>query len=382
MRGAVPGDRVRVQLGRVKKRFARGTVLEVLDAPHRVEPLCPHLDHCGGCPWQRIPVETQREALTTHLARTLSQAAGRPVTPAPLHGPAETTAWRSTARVHWARGRLGFYGPGGKDVADIDHCPVFEPAVATLYGEVRSHLLPHLPGTGTLRLSAAPGAASGTLSIRLPAERRATVKAIAHFVEGTEACHGAVVQQGSERHIFGAPENIFGAADVPHPAESFVQAHQAGNHALGQEVVERLSDARSVIELYAGSGNLSLALAAAGVSVTAVEIDPAAVEALNRAAAARNLTAHLRAIAGDAGQWPAGDYDAALIDPPRSGAGPALEGLCCTTVTRLLYVSCDAATLGRDVRQLVARGWRVEHARAFDLFPHTGHVEALVELRR
>ena len=116
--------------------------------------------------------------------------------------------------------------------------------------------------------------------------------------------------------------------------------------------------------------------------MTAVEIDPAAVDALNRAAAARGLAERLRAVAGDAASMPSGRYDSVLIDPPRSGAGDAIEGLCCTEATRLLYVSCDAATLGRDVRQLVGRGWRVEHARAFDLFPHTGHVEVVATVAR
>ncbi len=143
VRGAAPGDRVRVRLERVKKRFARGTLIEVLDAPRRAETFCPHLARCGGCPWQRIPVESQREALTAHLARTLSQAAGTPVVPAPLHGPEATMGWRSTTRVHWANGGMGFYGPAGRVVSDIDACPVFEPAVAALYTEVRSRLLPH-----------------------------------------------------------------------------------------------------------------------------------------------------------------------------------------------------------------------------------------------
>ena len=382
VRGAAPGDRVRVRLTRVKKRFARSVLLDVLDAPRRAETFCPHLDTCGGCPWQRVPVPAQRAALSAHLGRTLSQATGASVAPAPIHGPTETMGWRSTARVHWRQGALGFFGAGGQTVVDIDHCPVFSPTLAALYTAVRRQLAPQLKGSGTLRLSASPSAESGTVSLTLPPADGASMAAVERFVASADACHGAVVGQGGARTVFGRDHNVFGAAHVGHPAESFVQAHQPGNAALAAEVVDRLADAKAVIELYAGSGNLSLALAEAGVSVTAVEIDPAAAAALNQTAMDRGLAGRLRAIAGDAGDLPPGPFDCALIDPPRSGAADALEGLCCTGVTRLLYVSCDAATLGRDVRDLVARGWRVEHARAYDLFPHTGHVEALVELRR
>ena len=341
LRAAAPGDVVRARITQAKKRFLRAERLEVLAAGPRAEALCPHFERCGGCPWMAVPRAVQRETLRAHVARALD------VEVPPIE-PTAGVGWRATARVHWRAGRLGFHAAGSSEVVDVDACPVLAPEVATLYAEVRGL---ELQGRGTLRITAAPGQV------------------------GTVRVERGQLRLGALR---GAGGNVFDG--VRHPAGSFVQAHRAGNATLVAAVVDALADAGRVLELFAGSGNLSLALAARGVSVLAVEQDPQAVAALNAEAARRGLPVEARA--GDAADPPVDGHRVALVDPPRSGAATAVRALHDRGVQRIAYVSCDPATLARDARTLRDLGWTLDSARAFDLFPHTGHVEVLALLTR
>ncbi|MCB9551300.1 MAG: class I SAM-dependent RNA methyltransferase [Myxococcales bacterium] len=329
-----------------------------------------------------IPLADQRAALHAHLTRALGQAQGAPVPVDPVLAVEPTTAWRSTARLHWRDGLLGYHRAESHDLLDIDRCPVLRPPLPALLAAVRARLAPHLRGEGTLRLTAAPDAPSGTVELRpesapSPALRRA----LEALVADEPTCHGAVIRRGADvvaRH--GDPVDRLGPAAVAHPTGSFVQAHQDGNAALVAAVLDALRGAERVLELHAGSGNFTLALAAAGHHVTAIEHDPHAARALADEAARRGLADRVDPRCGDAERPPRGRHDAALLDPPRAGARGAVDALAERDLDRIVYVSCNPATLARDIARLAARGWRIERARPFDLFPHTGHVEALTVL--
>ncbi len=383
VRGAGPGDVVRARVTQVRKRHARAAVETRLgDGPARVAPFCPRVDVCGGCPWQGVDATAQGAALHLHVQRALDRAVGGTAPLLPLRAVAPRDAWRSTARLHWRDGRLGYYRAGG-DLLDVPDCPILAPPLDALFAAARRRLLPVLAGHGSLRLTGAPDAPSGTLSAFPDGPTPPGLdEALAALVEAEPACHGAAVLDGGGERTFGHAVDLLGPASVPHPAGTFAQAHQPGAQALVAEVVDRLRGEPTVLELYAGSGAFTFALAAAGHRVVAVESAPRAVEALRAAAAARGLSDRVRATLGDAAGLPAEVPRAALIDPPRRGARDAVEALHRAGVERLLYVACDPITLARDVAWLVERGWRMEQGRCFDLFPHTGHVETWVDLRR
>ncbi|MCB9538042.1 MAG: class I SAM-dependent RNA methyltransferase [Myxococcales bacterium] len=383
VRGAGPGDVVRARVSQVRKRHARAVVeARVADGPARVEPFCPRVDVCGGCPWQGIDDAVQGAALHAHVQRALDRAVGGSAPLLPLRAVAPRAAWRSTARLHWQDGRLGYYRAGG-DLFDVPDCPVLAPPLDALFAAARRHLLPALRGQGALRLTGAPDAPSGTLTAAPDgATPPGLARALAAVVEAEPACHGAALVGPEGVRTFGDPVDALGPERVPHPAGTFVQAHQPGVQALAAEILERLRGVPSVLELYAGSGAFTFALAAAGHRVVAVESAPRAVEALRAAAAARGLSERVLARLGDAARLPPDPPRVALIDPPRKGAREAVAALHGAGVERLLYVACDPITLARDVAWLVERGWRMEQGRCFDLFPHTGHVETWVDLRR
>jgi 23S rRNA (uracil1939-C5)-methyltransferase len=375
LRGAAPGDVVEVRVTEARPRLLRAEVVRRIAAgAGAVEPFCPLVARCGGCPWQGIDPAVQIAALDEHVRRALGRAAGQGEPPRflpPVSGAAR--GWRSTVRMRWEGGRLGFREAGSHALTDVPECPVVTPEVAALLAEVRADLLPALRGAGTLRLTAAPGAASGTVALEPERPGDAPPDRVAAFVRTAKHCHGAVMPG----RAFGDPVNRFGG--VPHPAGSFVQAHQPGNAFLVAAVVEAAGPPGEVLELFAGSGNFTLALAAAGHRVTAVESDPAAVERLRTEAGRRGLGDRVAAIHGDAGRPPA-RAPLIVLDPPRAGFRqlPAVA----SGARRVVYVSCDPATLARDVTAMVQAGWRLEEARVFDLFPHTGHAEALAVLGR
>lgn len=374
VRGCGPGDVVDVALTKVRKRWAEGRLTRRISAgPHAVEPFCPLVDQCGGCPWQGVEIDVQREALVAHVSRLLTRAAGETVEVTCV-GTEPVHAWRSTARLHWRAGRIGYHLPGGQRVLDVEACPILAPPLPALYAAVRAQL--PLTGRGSMRLTAAPGASSGTVSLDPAKSPSAELVTAARQLINDPSCHG--VQLGTLQ--FGKPTNRLGPLEVPHPAGAFVQAHQPGNAELVTAAVAACGEPGRVVELFAGSGNFSLALAAAGHRVLAIEVDRAAVKALAAEAERRGLPIKTRI--GDAAQLPDQLPKVALIDPPRVGAAEAVAALHAAGVERIVYVACAPASLARDVAWLAQNGWRVASAQAFDLFPHTGHVETLVVLER
>ena len=165
-----------------------------------------------------------------------------------------------------------------------------------------------------------------------------------------------------------------------------MQAHQRGNQALIEEVICGVGDAHHVLELYAGSGNLTLPLAQAHPQrrLVALEYDIAAVASLNQVA--HKITAggepRISALAQSIDQLPEGDFDHIVLDPPRAGAAPVIEAIAQHTASKITYISCHPAALARDLRKLAGHGWRVESARIFHLFPHSGHAEVYCLLSR
>lgn len=379
--GAAPGDRVRVEVTEVERRFFRGRNLEILArGPVHAEAFCPVLDACGGCPWGRITVAAQNDALEANVFRALRQAAGMDFDALPLRAPEPTLRWRSTARIHVRGTRFGYFAPGTQALVTPPTCAVLAPELEALWRHAEAHALSvGVTGNGTMRLTSRPGAPSGTLTLEAETGTRKWDTWAQALLSGP--CHGVRIRwPNGNPQDFGLVEDRLGPHEAPHPTGSFVQAHQPGSAALVAEAVEWMEcqPDDKVLELYAGSGNFTMALAAAGLSVTAVESNADAASRLRSEAGRRGLRVEVHT--QDAARLPRGSWEAALLDPPRAGARPVLAALVAARPKRIVYVSCDPATLSRDVADLVAAGARLERARAWALFPHTGHVETVARL--
>ncbi|MGQ0616570.1 MAG: class I SAM-dependent RNA methyltransferase [Acidimicrobiia bacterium] len=360
--GALPGERARVRVVAEKKSFARAHLVAVVEAaPERVAPPCPRVaDGCGGCTWQHVDAEAQRRLKAGIVADALRRI-GR-VGPPPIGlGPAlPAFGFRTTVRCLIEGGRAAFRHHRGHDPVVAGRCLVAHPLIDELVADGRFDGCTEV----TLRCGAATGdrlvvAEPGAAGVRVPADV-------------------VVVAGGSADHA--TFHDVVAGRRWRISAGSFFQTRTDGAEALvgavRAAVGAALTAQPTVVDLYAGvglfAGTLGPALGAG--RVVAVESNPAAA-----ADAAHNL-ADLDAtvVAADVRRWRPVRADVVVADPPRSGLGAAgADIVAATGAGRVVLVSCDPASLGRDTALLAQRGFDLVGVSLVDLFPHTAHVETV-----
>lgn len=361
---AAPGDRVRAQVERVRGKVAFASLLEVVNASSvRVEPPCPYFGRCGGCDFQQLTYEAQLAAKVEiirdclrRIAR-LESPAGIPITPSP-------GIWQYRSRARWqhdpVRQYLGYYELASHRVCDVVECPVVIPAVGDKLSALRA----------TLAGAATAGAFEGTEEFQAVAGD-----------DGVSLLPPLAAGDAGERFREIAGERY------RFDASCFFQI----NHALLAPLLDAaLGDATGAraVDLYCGVGLFTLPLARRFTRVIGVEGNATAT-----GFARLNLTdarlANASIETARVGAWLArhakslAPVDFVLLDPPRAGAEPeAIAGILTLRPERIAYVSCDPATLARDLRTLAVGGYTLDSLAAFDMFPQTHHVETVVHLSR
>jgi 23S rRNA (uracil1939-C5)-methyltransferase len=380
--GALPGERVRIAPEAKKRRrrggAQRGRLVSIIEASEeRVEPPCEAQGRCGGCPLMML----SRRGQHAHKARVASEATGLEVS---LVEVGEPLGYRRRARLALAEGRVGYRHPRSKRIVDIERCLVLEESLGRALDAVRTRVLPLWSGEGELLLARGGGGRAVTW-IRTETPQPPELYQVLRDEVAAERLAGASLSiGGTAPAVIGDPREV---AEGPNgepllsPAFGFSQANTAVNRALVQRVVALAEPAgERVLELYAGHGNLSVALAPEARSFVAVEQSASAAEACQKNLASRGLAG--RVITADAGEGArrVGKADVVVLDPPRTGARDALPALLATRPARIVYVSCDLATLRRDLGELRAGGFEAREAFAFDMFPQTAHLETVVLL--
>ena len=372
-----PGDVGSVRFAQ-RGRLARGELVALsTPSPARVEPPCPHYtqDDCGGCQLQHIRYESQLDA-KAHIIRDALQRIGKRDVPLP-HVRPSPSPWRyrrkltlamRRRRSGWIAGLHPYDRPAS--VFPLRDCPITEERVLTIWRDVLDAAddLPDAPELrGAVRLD--EGGASFVLQggHEWPGSARffARVPALDSLWWEPEHRQRTLLQERETAHA---------------PGASFAQVNAGVAELLRDHVVARVGDhaPASVVDAYAGLGDLAAALAAQGIRVTAIELDPEAA-----AWAARRLPTGSRAVAArveDAlpGALPA---DVVILNPPRTGVDVRVTRALEETPDRpraIVYVSCNPATLARDLSRLP--GYRIASLVAFDMFPQTAHVETVCEL--
>jgi len=356
-----PGDRVRVRLTKQTKSFARGELVEVLEAStDRVDPPCPHFKRgCGGCAWQHVARPAQLAAKQAIVAGALRKLA---VPIEPVADPCPPLGWRRRARFHVAGGRVGLYREGSHDVLPIDSCPQLVPALDAAYRAVAAASPPD--GELALALGHKGEVVVGVQKPWKLAEKLVGKAGIVGVLAGEASVGRPRIEL--EPGLQGGPWDFAQAS-----AEGNAALIEHARGALGRpQVVDKPPPFGFVLELYAGSGNLTRGFRADGWEVTTSDLTPGcdlvgpADEVLARA------------------KGPNGPFDAIVLDPPRTGAAEAVAGILAHAPRTVVYVSCDPATLARDAERLVAGGYRAERAWPIDLMPQTAHVEVVLRLVR
>ncbi len=399
--GALAGEQVQFRLRRRRGRYDEGEVVTVLKpSPLRIEPRCPHFGLCGGCTLQHMEPQVQLAHKQQVMLEQLENLGG--VKPDQLLAPLRGASWgyRHKARLaaKYVPGKggalVGFRERNKPYVADLAGCEVLHPSVGRKLLQLRA-LVDSLSCPDRIpQIEIAVGDANTALVVR-------------HLVELNES-DLAELRAFGERHsmsIFlqpGGPDTVRLLAGEPmlfyqlpaHDIEigfqptDFIQVNADINRRLVDKVVELLEPRATdhVLDLFCGIGNFTLPLARRVARVDGVEL---AADLLSRAGdnARRNRLDNVDWICSDLSE-PQGDYlrrhyQRVLLDPPRTGAIALLQQMDFTAVDRLVYVSCNPATLGRDARVLVERsGFRATKACVVDMFPHTSHIESIVVFER
>ena len=390
-RGGLRDERVLLTLDPKAQKPARGRVVSVLaPAAERVSPACPHVLRCGGCPLMHASLEQQRALKLGFLREGLRRAGFADDFPLQQSVAQEVLAYRRRARLSFLAGsggrKLGYRRERSHELADVDACAVLHPALAQALAAARAALLPQLAGEGELSLALGRGQLPVLVLRCKTAQPPALYAACEALVSAGRAAGVALYAAGATMPArFGDPtEWSEGSDGAPLEGTSggFSQAHAEINRRLVERVREQAAPAgRKLLELYAGHGNFSVALAGEAAAYTAVEQDAGAVAALRRNLSARSLQAKVVEADALAYAIPAG-VDVLLLDPPRVGAPGVLARAAERKIKRVVYVSCDPQTLGRDLAELTARGYAPTWAEAYEMFPQTADLESLVVLER
>jgi 23S rRNA (uracil1939-C5)-methyltransferase len=418
---ALPGDRVRARVTKVKRRYGDAVTVEVLErGPDRVEAPCPHFGACGGCRWQDLDYVAQLGHKTSQVRDALERIGHQtgfeldPIVPA-----LDTLRYRNKVEFTWTPGpdgpSLGFHRAGRWDqVLPLDHCllvgDAFNRARRTVEAWGRAHdLVPFDQRTheGYLRNLVVRGSErTGQLLLVLvtaPGELPGRVALVEELAELVPECVG-VLHAESDRLAevtSGLPTSVISGRDwyeedllglrLNVSAGAFIQTNTAMCERLYELALEEagLTGSEVVWDLYSGIGSIALALAKQAGRVIGVEI---VEEACQRAAenAERNGVENAIFVAGDVakavrplleGGLPSPDV--VVVDPPRAGLTPkAVRRVLELEPSRIVYVSCNPTTLAGNAQLLAEGGYKLERVRPVDMFPHTHHVECVARFER
>ncbi len=387
MPGALPGERVELVRTESKRGAARGKLIRVLESvAGRRKPPCADASRCGGCPLMIASPELQREIKQGFLADACRGLPGADETELEWVDSPATLGYRRRARLAWHRDTLGYRQLHSKRVTPIGECIVLVQPLRQAWDQLRTHLASLLRGAGEIQLQL-------TDSTRVLVDLRAEGEQPPELFEACETLcalpliAGVTLRTAGEGHAASWGETRVairtGATGVLEgPGGVFSQANDRVNERLIEAVVRLAEpDDLRVLELHCGIGNFTVGLAARASALVAVERDPLAVEACQRNL--KRLGRRARVTVGDANHPPKGRYDVVVLDPPRQGAKALFEAAeVLPGPRRLVYVSCDTATLARDLRLATAKGYHIDRLIGFDMFPQTAHLESLVRLVR
>jgi 23S rRNA (uracil1939-C5)-methyltransferase len=351
----LPGEVVRAEVERVKSDLFRGRLIQVISpSPSRISPPCPFFLHCGGCHYQHAESSFQVEQ-----KRLILQEALRRVGKIEFKGEIQTIAgeawgYRNRAQLHIENGSVGYFEHGSHSLCPIDHCSIASPALNNAIAKLNGHVLPRV--TTTVELFTNETDTQFHVWDRLPAAGYRLFESL-----GTNG-----------------PIDYDGFRVSP---DSFFQVNRFLIEALVQCAIGDRGG-NWAVDLYAGVGLFSARLAERFMKVTAVESSRRAFQDLQfninrRALPVIAENKPTEEFVGSLDQTP----ELILADPPRTGLGKeVVRELVRIRAPQLTIVSCDPATLARDLQGLLAGGYSIEEITMVDLFPQTFHLETVVQL--
>lgn len=403
--GALPEEQVRFRYRKQRKRLSEGEVTEVLrESPDRVKPPCSYSDRCGGCSLQHLSSKHQigfKQKVVLELLERFGKVQPQNIV-APIIGPTEGYRRKARLGVRYVHKKdkvlVGFREKGGHYLAEIGNCLVLDPRVGEHLTDMADVLYQLERRESIPQIEIATGDEQVTLVIRhLKPLIEADKKQLAEL---EKKYHWQVLLQSK------GPESIISLdpsvsikpltyqlarynLTLEFSPTDFVQINADVNAKLIDRVIEwlALSPTDTVLDLFCGLGNFTLPIATRSQSVIGVEGSEALV-AKARDNAKLNAIQNTRFYAADLQQkmikadWMQQSIDKILLDPPRTGAHDILPFVVGSQAKRVVYVSCNPATLARDAGELSQQGFSLTNVGVVDMFPHTTHVETVALFER
>ena len=414
---AVAGERVRLRIEKAQKTWAAGKIVEILEkSPHRVNRECPVAKLCGGCDFWHMDYEEETRLKAERVKTCLNRLAGERLTEMPILAAPDCHGYRNKAQYPVAakkgRAYAGFFRAGTHDVVENRRCLILpeetdavKDAVMDYVNQFRISVYDEASHTGLLRhIYVRRGAVSGQILVCLVCngEKLPKVEALLSRLQKIPGFTTLVLSVNTKKGnavlgdkfvtLYGPGyiEDTLCGLNFRLSPRSFYQV----NHHQAQRLYETaialagITKNDTVLDLYCGVGTITLAMASSAGKVIGVEVIPQAVEDA-KDNARRNGIENAEFFCGDAGQAALElekngvRPDVVVVDPPRKGLNAdTIEALHRMAPRRIVYVSCDPATLARDVAMLKQRGYALQSATAADLFPKCAHVETVVCLCR
>ena len=414
---AIAGERVRLRIEKAQKTWAAGKIVEILEkSPHRVNRECPVAKLCGGCDFWHMDYEEETRLKAERVRTCLNRLGGENLTEVPILAAPDCHGYRNKAQYPVAakkgRAYAGFFRAGTHDVVENQRCLILpeetdavKDAVMDYVNQFRVSVYDEATHKGLLRhIYVRRGAVSKQILVclvcngeKLPKvdallSRLQKIPGFTTLVLSVNTKKGNAVLGDKFVTLYGPGyiEDTLCGLNFRLSPRSFYQVNHHQAQRLYETAIEKAGITKNdtVLDLYCGVGTITLAMASAAGKVIGVEVIPQAVEDA-RENARRNGIRNAEFFCGDAGQAALElekngvRPDVITVDPPRKGLNAdAIEAIDRMNPRQLVYISCDPATLARDVAQLKEKGFALQSAQAADLFPRCAHVETVVLLSK
>ena len=412
--GALRGEKCRVLILKTLKSVAFAKVLEVIEpSSERITPDCPYFPRCGGCTYRHIRYEEELRLKKQRVQDNLSRIGGSDVTVEEILGARDTLRYRNKAQYPVSKdGAVGFYRARTHEVIECEHCLLVKPEADAAAEALREYMqscrvagYDEKTGRGLVRHLYVRSNAAGESLVcvlvngdKLPKEDRLVTllrdacPKCTGIVLGTNTKKGNVILGDRYRTLWGSDrlEDTLCGKTFRLSVPSFYQVNRIQAERLYAKAIEfaGLTGQETVLDLYCGAGTITLALSDHAKKVLGAEIVPEAIDDA-RENAARNGVKNAEFFCGDASDVAKKlarenlRPDVITVDPPRKGlAADVVESIAEMQPQRVVYVSCDSATMARDVKRLADLGYTAQRACAVDMFPRADHIETVVLLSR
>ncbi len=409
----LPGDEVEIRLVQQKKSFARGQVARIIvPSKERVEAECPYFRRgCGGCQFWHTSYENEILLKSTAATEAIEKISGQSLPAAAISPSPKSRGYRNRVTFHLRRrvernenararsaAKLGFFVEGSHDVVDVEHCLIASPVINEVRNQLSSALAWIDDAEIVVETSNSDSAVVIIRSLEPIKELQKARAALTALVQNSVVIAGIQLVEDKSRWSTGDvqidAQRVLARAPVNAPSLRPGHFRQV-NDAVNQLLVERVRSIVStierphVLELFSGTGNIAFALDGVVESLVGIEGDAYTTRAANMMAEGAGLS-QFTFVAGDLSlgfalylERALDEFNVVVLDPPREGA----PEICKDFVERnwkghIVYVSCDPACLGRDLKILMDGGWELEELEFFDMFPRTVHIETLAVLTR